>query len=215
MKFNLFCISKKNNLLFVLFTIFCLSQMSFSQSRYNSVYENKFIVGINIIDDTFTKTHNAFNYDQQWNVAAYPSYFGYNRVISDKISVEGIFTMNNYEAKKLVDGLFIPVEQKYYAFDLNAKYNLSSVIYNIDRLSNFEPFVAFGAGITSIDSESRPTINYGFGTYIWFQKYENKCCSESIFNNLGLIFQTMGKSSIDQKKYGNQIQHTFGIVYRF
>jgi hypothetical protein len=51
---------------------------------------------------------------------------------------------------------------------------------------------------------------------IWFEKYES-CCSNSdgILNHLGVIFQTMGKSSIDQKTYGNQIQHTFGIVYRF
>ena len=135
--------------------------------------------------------------------------------MSENISVEGIFTLNKYSADKLVDGIKIPTEQNYYAFDVNAKYNLSNLIYSVDKLSNFEPFIAIGGGFTSIDSESRPTINYGFGTYIWFNKYENKCCSESIFNNLGLIFQTMGKSSLDQKTYGNQIQHTFGVVYRF
>lgn len=215
MKFNLFCNSKKNNLFVVLFIIFCLSQVSFSQNRYSSFYENKFIVGINIIDDSFTKTHNAFNYDQQWNVAAYPSYFGYNQTISDNISVEGVFTMNKFKANKAIDGLIIPTERTYYAFDLSAKYNLSNIIYNIDILSNFEPFIAIGGGVTSIDNASRPTINYGVGTYIWFSLYENRSYSDSIFSNLGLIFQTMGKSSIDQQKYGNQIQHSVGIVYRF
>lgn len=215
MKINLFFKSKRINSILVLFTLTCLSQISFSQSRYNSVYKNKLILGLNIVDDSFSKTNNAFNYDQQWNIAAYPSYFGYNYVVSENISVEGIFTLNKYSADKLVDGIKIPTEQNYYAFDVNAKYNLSNLIYSVDKLSNFEPFIAIGGGFTSIDSESRPTINYGFGTYIWFNKYENKCCSESIFNNLGLIFQTMGKSSLDQKTYGNQIQHTFGVVYRF
>lgn len=215
MKINLFSKSKRINSILVLFTLTCLSQISFSQSRYNSVYKNKLILGLNIVDDSFSKTNNAFNYDQQWNIAAYPSYFGYNYVVSENISVEGIFTLNKYSADKLVDGIKIPTEQNYYAFDVNAKYNLSNLIYSVDKLSNFEPFIAIGGGFTSIDSESRPTINYGFGTYIWFNKYENKCCSESIFNNLGLIFQTMGKSSLDQKTYGNQIQHTFGVVYRF
>ncbi len=191
-------------------------QMSFSQGRYKDYYSNKFIVGLNVIDDSFTKKHDAFNYDEEWNIAAYPSYFGYNLVLSEKISVEGIFTMNKYNAKKLVDGVLIPNERKYYAFDVTAKYNLSDLFFNFDKLSNFEPFVALGAGITSIEGQSRPTINYGFGTYIWFEKYES-CCSNSdgILNHLGVIFQTMGKSSIDQKTYGNQIQHTFGIVYRF
>lgn len=215
MKFNLFSKSKRINSILILFLLACLSQLSFSQSRYNSVYKNKLILGLNIVDDSFTKTNNAFNFDQQWNIAAYPSYFGYNYVVSDNISVEGIFTMNKYSTDKLVDGIKIPTKQNYYAFDVSAKYNLSNLIYSVDKLSNFEPFIAAGGGFTSIDSESRPTINYGFGTYIWFNKYENKCCSESIFNNLGLIFQTMGKSSLDQKTYGNQIQHTFGVVYRF
>lgn len=199
----------------VLFLLIFLTNESFSQSRYNSVYKNKLILGLNIVDDSFSKTNNAFNYDQQWNIAAYPSYFGYNYVVSENISVEGVFTLNKYSADKLVDGIKIPTGQDYYAFDINAKYNLSNLIYSVDKLSNFEPFIAIGGGFTSIDSKSRPTINYGFGTYIWFNKYENKCCSESIFNNLGLIFQTMGKSSLDQKTYGNQIQHTFGVVYRF
>lgn len=173
------------------------------------------IIGLNVIDDSFTKTHNAFNYDEQWNVAAYPSFFGYNYLISENISIEGMLSMNKYNAKKLVDGVYIPTERKYHAFDLNAKYNLSSLIYNYDSLSNFEPFIAIGTGITSIDNKSRSTINYGFGTYIWLNKYENKCCSESILNNLGFVFQTMGKSSLDQNTYGNQIQHTFGVVFRF
>ena len=199
----------------VLFTILCIHQISFSQNRYNSVYENRLIFGLNVVDDSFLKTHNAFNYDQQWNVAAYPSYFGYNYLITEKISIEGVFSMNKYNANKLVDGQFIAAERKYHAFDLHAKYNINDLIYNIDNLSNFEPFVLVGAGITSIDSASRTTINYGLGTYIWFDKYENKCCSESILNNLGVVIQTMGKSSTDQKTYGNQIQHSFGVVFRF
>ena len=67
-------------------------QMSFSQGRYKDYYSNKFIVGLNVIDDSFTKKHDAFNYDEEWNIAAYPSYFGYNLVLSEKISVEGIFS---------------------------------------------------------------------------------------------------------------------------
>lgn len=200
---------------FVFITFFLVNQLSFSQNRYNSIYENKLIIGLNIIDDSFTKTHNAFNYDQQWNVAAYPSYFGYNYLITEKISIEGIFSMNKYNANKLIDGKYIPTERNYHAFDINAKYNINDLIYNIDNLSNFEPFILVGAGITSIENASRTTINYGLGTYIWFDKYENKCCSESILNNLGVVIQTMGKSSTDQKTYGNQIQHSFGVVFRF
>jgi hypothetical protein len=215
MKNNAFSKTKLTSIFVVFFNLLCVNQLSYSQSRYNSVYENKLILGMNIIDDSFTKTHNAFNYDQQWNVAAYPSFFGYNYLISENISIEGMLSMNKYNAKKLVDGVYIPTERKYHAFDFNAKYNLSSLIYDYDSLSNFEPFIAIGAGITSIENKSRSTINYGFGTYIWLNKYENKCCSESILNNLGFVFQTMGKSSLDQNTYGNQIQHTFGVVFRF
>lgn len=141
MKINLFFKSKRINSILVLFTLTCLSQISFSQSRYNSVYKNKLILGLNIVDDSFSKTNNAFNYDQQWNIAAYPSYFGYNYVVSENISVEGIFTLNKYSADKLVDGIKIPTEQNYYAFDVNAKYNLSNLIYSVDKLSNFEPLL--------------------------------------------------------------------------
>ena len=103
-------------------------------------------------------------------------------------------------------------------FDLNSdqKIDLSDINYNLGFAPHIAPYFIFGIGSTEINSVTRATFNHGAGAYVWFKLFTDDCnCSSSILDNLGLFIQTQGKSSFKTEVYGNQIQHSFGIVYRF
>lgn len=188
-----------------------------SQHRHSTDNKNIITVGINIIDDSYTSKHQSFN-REEWNITKYPSYFSYNRAISDKISIEGAFSFNKYKISKLVDGNYIKENKDYAAMDLSLKYNfLNGLNTNSNFLANFSPFIMAGLGTTSKGNQQYANINYGAGFYYWFNSSDNCNCSikSSSLGTLGLIFQTMGKSSFDNKQYGNYIQHSMGIAYRF
>lgn len=201
----------------VVILLFLLTSINLTNAQNRSKSKDSFVLGTNVIDDSFTLKNMLFNIEEEWNVLPYPSYLAYNRKITDHILFETALTLNHYQKGKLVDGLYLTKEQRYFALDVACKYNLNALNNGNEIIPGIEPFVALGSGITSIDNLPRPTINYGVGLHVWFADLVNCECNRqnNILTDFGLLFQTHGKSSFEQNKYGNQIQHTFGLVYRY
>lgn len=196
--------------------VFTIIFSSFFQSTLMSQEKIVLTLGGNIIDDSFTSTFNPVASSEQWNSSIKPSYFSLAIEVANRTFIEIASGTNSYKKGKLVDGNILLEDGNYAALDLALKYKLinpSTTSYGHPKI---DPFVSVGTGQTKINQEKRLTINYGFGLYIWFAKSKNCNCysNTSDVSRLGLIFQTQGKSSLNQKKYGNQIQHVFGFVYR-
>lgn len=181
--------------------------------------QNKNVVslGMNIVDDSFTSNSNPFNVSEEWNVGNFPSYFNYSGELLDRTYIEFNVSTNEYKKGKLVNGSFILKEMKYFAIDFTVKYKLLNPDYNFLSSNVFDPFLTIGLGETKIDKFNFYTINYGCGFYFWFpkSKYCNCASNSNQGGNFGLIITTLGKSSMDQAAYGNQIQHSFGLAFRF
>lgn len=202
----------KNKTFLVLFFI---TSFLFSQNQFRD-HKNAITFGVNIVDDSFTTDNNPFNVLSNWNFKN-PIYIGYTRNISRAFNLVGNFTYNEYKENKLVDGRNIERGAKYYAFDALVQYDLSSLSKN--EKSKFfyyaSPYVTAGLGYSSIADLGRLTFNYGFGINVWvfnFFKFENP---SSFFKDVGVNFQTTGKSSFEPEVLGNQIQHLAGFIYRF
>jgi OOP family OmpA-OmpF porin len=186
--------------------LFCLS--SYCQN------ENMVSLGINVIDDSFTSTYNPINISETWHIGKIPSYFSFSKKVMDRTFLEIQILSNNYNIGKLVDGSILLTDKKYMSIDLFTKYR---IFHSDEDTYSFDPFVALGTGYTAIEKTEHYTINYGLGLYFWFPK--SKYCDCSIYRNkrgnFGILISTFGKSSFKQSLYGNQIQHTLGLVYRF
>ncbi len=205
----------KTNLLKILVLFVSLS--AFAQIREQEDYPNRFSVGINIIDDTYTKTRKVSDYTKQWNSAVYPSRFGYERWINESFGVEASLSLNKFKKGKLIDGYINPQDLSHLAIDLNGKYYLNnaiSAVFNYDL--EYEPFIVAGLGHTSIETfDSYQNINYGLGVIFWFGPKQKSFVRGSFLNSLGFYAQTLGKSSFDQEKFGNEIQYSAGLMYKF
>lgn len=187
----------------------------FSQNQYRNK-KNAVTLGINVVDDSFTSDSNPFNFLTNWNFKK-PFYVAYTRNVSRAFNVVANFTYNEYEADKLVDGRNIEEGEIYFSIDGMLQYDLSS--WSKDETSGLfyyiKPFLTVGLGYSSIADLGRPTYNYGFGLNFWFESLFEYEDTSSIFKDLGLSFQTQGKSSFEPKELGNQIQHLAGLIYRF
>jgi OOP family OmpA-OmpF porin len=193
----------KSKLLLLLFSLSCYCQN-----------ENIVSLGINVIDDSFTSTYNPINISETWHIGKIPSYFSFSKKVMDRTFLEIQILSNNYKKGKLVDGSILLTEKKYMSIDFFTKYR---IFHSDEDTYSFDPFVALGTGYTSIGKTEHYTINYGLGLYFWFPKSKYCDCSynRSKRGNLGILISTFGKSSFKQSIYGNQIQHTLGLVYRF
>jgi len=205
----------KTNLLKILVLFVSLS--AFAQIREQEDYPNRFSVGINIIDDTYTKTRKVSDYTKQWNSAVYPSRFGYERWINESFGVEASLSLNKFKKGKLIDGYINPQDLSHLAIDLNGKYYLNnaiSAVFNYDL--EYEPFIVAGLGHTSIETfDSYQNINYGLGVIFWFGPKQKSFVRGNFLNSLGFYAQTLGKSSFDQETFGNEIQYSAGLMYKF
>jgi OmpA-OmpF porin, OOP family len=186
-----------------------------SQDRYKGIYKCKILFGVNIIDDSFSLGKDLFDVKNKYNIVPYPSYFGASYQLNDDFTIESTISLNNYKVGKLVDGERITKEMRYYAVDSNFKYDFSNLDWNYQIIPQLNPYLLAGMGITSIDDKIRATVNYGIGTYFWFELFSDKEYDESILYNIGIVIQIQGKSSFEQKIFGNQLEHSLAIVYRF
>jgi hypothetical protein len=198
----------------LLLLLFCTTINA--QDRYKSKYPFKILLGSNVIDDSYTSQNQPFRFQDNWNVAYYPSHFGAELLLNNFFSIGTALTLNNYKTGKLVDGNIITKDQNYIAFDVYTKIDISDINWKLEILPHFSPYIIAGFGISEINEIQRTTFNYGVGTYFWFKLFTDECnCHKSILDNLGIFIQTQGKSSFKPEIFGNQIQHAIGIVYRF
>ena len=137
----------------------------------------------------------------------------YSAYLSESFNADMSISVNKYNKGKLVDGVYIKNEKNYAAIDIAIKYDLINVIPALDFTPGFSPYTKFCTGLTAINDETRMTVNYGLGCYFWLASLENNSHSNP-WTRVGFVLQTQGKSSFNQKKYGNQIQHSAGLVYR-
>jgi opacity protein-like surface antigen len=186
---------------------------TYAQNRYKGAFTSILGLGVNVIDDSFTLKHKPFNTKEEWNYALYPSNFFYSAYLSESLNADFSITVNKYNKDKLVDGEYIKNEKNYTAFDLAIKYDLINAFPALDITPGFSPFTTFGTGLTAINDETRITVNYGLGCYFWLASLENNSLSNP-WTRIGFFLQTLGKSSFNQKKFGNQIMHSAGLVYR-
>lgn len=199
----------------IIFIFLLISGFSTAQFRYKASHLFKIKMGMNVIDDSFTKKHVLFAAEEKWNITYFPSFLGLEILLNENVSIEGNLSYNKYQKNKLVDGLYSSKEATYTAVDANIKYDLSNLTWRSDFLYFFDPYVFGGTGITTLNNEPRITLNYGFGTYVWFKNFVNTRSNNEALSHFGIFIQTQGKSSLNQKKYGNQIQHSVGLTYRF
>lgn len=180
--------------------------------------ETMFSLGMNIVDDSFTSTYNPLNTSESWNIGKIPSYFSLSSEIIDRTFLEVQISSNEYQKGKLVNGNILLTNKKYFSVDFLTKFKLlHSDKYTALSSSLFDPFISLGTGYTTIEKIDYYTINYGIGFYFWFPKSKYCNCHFNGNNggNLGVLFSSLAKSSFKQSLYGNQIQHNFGLVYRF
>lgn len=203
----------KRNLTILLLLLITFSLHS--QDRYKTIYPYKVILGMNIIDDSFSTIREIIDVDSKLNIAAYPSYFGFGVLISDNFSLEGSVTINKYKVGNIIDESILKTEKEYYAIDASLKYDLSDVNYNLGICPRLTPYLIGGMGLTSIGDEVRPTINYGVGTYLWFSLLADRELNSNFLDNMGLFIQAHGKSIFKEKFVDNEMQYSLGLVYRF
>lgn len=174
-------------------------------------------VGINAIDDSFTTSYNPINLTEQWNVGKIPSYIAISSEIVKRLFLECALTTNDYQKGKLVNGKIITANKEYFAIAISAKYKLFDLEDNVFNSALFDPFVSVGIGETKLDSLDFYTLDYGFGFYFWLprSKYYNWPLHSKTGSNFGILVSSTGKSSFQQSLYGNHIQHTIGMAFRF
>lgn len=124
---------------------------------------------------------------------------------------------NVYKKGKLVNGKILDIEMDYFALDVFFQYKPIGKYSNLINNKLLDPFIKIGIGKTKIENNSFFTINYGLGTYIWLPAFSNCNCDLNATgtSDLGIIIGTSGKSSLQQKVNGNQVQHVIGLCYRF
>jgi hypothetical protein len=172
---------------------------------------------MNIVEDSFTSTYNPFNISESWNIGKIPSFVSFSSEIIDRTFLEVQISSNEYQKGKFVNGKILQTNNKYFSIDLLAKYKLFDPYDNILNTSLIDPFISLGIGNTRIEKLEFTTLNYGFGMYLWMPKSRYCNCSfdGNTGGNFGFLISTLAKSSLKQDIYGNQIQHVFGLVYRF
>lgn len=183
---------------------------------YSGKDQFRVTIGMNIVEDSFSTQRSVFNNSQNWNLVSYPSYFGISTFIGERFILEAAYTINQYEKGSLIDGKIITDKMDYLALDATVKFNLKSTESENAFLTNLDPFIGVGLGYTEIATDGHATFNYGLGTYIWLNEFSDWFNGSSKHvSAIGFVIQTQGKSSFEQQKFGNQIQHSFGLVYRF
>ena len=127
----------------------------YAQDRYKSKYPFKLLIGTNVIDDSYTSLHQPFRFQDNWNVAYYPSYFGAELLLNNYFSVGTAITVNKYAAGKLIDGKVISKAQNYMAFDVYTKIDASDINWKLNVFPHVAPYFIVGLGVSEINSVSR------------------------------------------------------------
>ena len=133
-----------------------------------------------------------------WNTSRFLSRISAGKYIDHGITVEAAFSVNRITSIYAKNDS----ENKYYALDLNAKYDLNELFGETDW---FDPHAIAGFSYAYLDgdsSEGQLTFNIGVGFNTWFS------------DSFGLNFQTVAKRRLGDK-VPDHFQHSLGVVFRF
>ncbi|WP_224490188.1 OmpA family protein [Robertkochia flava] len=158
-----------------------------------------FDVGYNFVDDSGTRGNEPFNIGENWNSTFYPNRFGAGYALANGFTFQGVFTLNKYKEGKIIDGTEITADQNYFAIDGSITYALNKFF---GKRGFFDPYLATGAGLSSVNKNEIITFNLGGGANFWFN------------DNLALNLGTLGKWGLGDDSGRNHIQHSIGVVIR-
>lgn len=157
--------------------------------------------GVAVDDDgeTFGKLFDMAN---SWNYLPYPSRVNVEMALDKSWRVEGALSYTQYKAGKEINDVPAASSNPFFAFDVNAKYDLNSVF---GETGIFDPYGVGGIGFTARPGITRtkntPTANLGIGFNIW------------VYKGFGLQFQSTAKFKILPTS-SNYLMHSAGIVYQ-
>ena len=157
-------------------------------------------VGANIVDDAGDLFKNSFDIENRWNIAPYPSRISVGKYFKSGLGVELIISHNTYKGTKVVDGIDLEGNEPYWAADIRGSYNLNKLVGDMGW---FDPYIHAGLGYADAATQTRGTMNAGFGFRTWFSE------------KWGLDLNTTGKWTMNLENSTNHIQHAAGVVYRF
>ncbi|MBL7472177.1 OmpA family protein [Robertkochia sediminum] len=186
----------KNNYLLLFCLTFLFALQSNAQDTRNGWI---FGAGYNIVDDSGTRGNEPFNIGDNWNSNFYPNRFmaGYETVSG--FTFQGIFSLNTYKEGNIIDGTEITEDQNYYAADGLITYGLNKFFA---QRGWFDPYLALGGGISSINKNEMFTFNAGGGVNFW------------VGENFAINLNTLGKWGLGDDSGLNHIQHSLGVVFR-
>lgn len=164
--------------------------------------------GLSIVDDGFTEDYNPFKVQERWQFGYFA---GIEYFFSNKISFQLVYSSNVYKAGKTINGgNLLRRDIDYNSLNLHAVYSLGHLF----DLNSLQPYAIGGAGETTINKNSRFTLNLGMGLRVWFGDVFYK--RKGFHENIALDIRSLGHFNlpIGQEK-GRQLQHTVGLLYRF
>ena len=187
----------KNNYYFIicLTILFSFSGLSAQESRDGWIFG----VGYNFVDDSGTRGAEPFNIGDNWNAVVYPNRFNAGYTLESGFTFQGVFSLNTYKEGKIIDGTEIMEDQNYFAIDGLISYEMNKFFA---QRGWFDPYLAIGGGMSSINENEIITFNAGGGVNFW------------LGDNFAINLNTLGKWGLGDDSGRNHIQHGIGVVFR-
>lgn len=201
------------------------SDAQFSRWYYQFVAQMRqtpWIVGVswNVIDDDGRPFKKVFDVNKGWNIPGYPGKVSIEKVLDKEKgwSMEFAFTYNRHAGGNYINSPteYVGGNKMIIATDLAAKYDFNK-LYDLNTLmfgekEVFQPYANMGLGYTfrSIGTVYAPTsavsLNLGLGFNVW------------VYEGWGIQVQSVSKIALASKipfNYGNYMQHSIGVAYKF
>lgn len=158
-----------------------------------------FGAGYNFVDDSGTRGAEPFNIDDNWNSTFYPNRLSGGYALDNGFTFQAVFTLNKYKDGKTIDRNVITEDQNYFAIDGLITYELNKFFA---QGGWFDPYLALGGGMSSIDKNEIITFDAGGGMNFWLN------------DNFAINLNTLGKWGLGDDSGVNHIQHSIGVVVR-
>lgn len=196
-----FIIMKKLKLaVLALFTLVAVSNVNAQDSDNPWAFS----LAVNAVDFDIHKGSdqiNDFLGMADWNISNNISKFTVEKYLDKGFTLQAAFSLN--QLKKSGTTSSSDIDAKYYAFDVNGKYDLNGLVGDT---AWFDPYVMTGVSYTVVDFQaedfSEVMLNLGYGFNFWV--------SESV----GINYQSIWKNNL-ANKVENHWQHSLGVVFRW
>lgn len=190
------------------------TQAQMFHKQDESVFPFRVSLGYNFINESISMPSTIMK-AEGWNAVAYPSQIGVERIVSGDLSLEGVFSYNEYLPGKIIDGK--PADSKiiFRAYDLNFKYSLRNVFgggnpYKTTFINHFEPNVILGFGYDKIGDQGLVYGNLGGNLVYWFSD-DDDFAHNYAHQRVGMFGQALMKVNGDN----NLAQISLGLIYKF